>query len=120
MAYGVVIEAEYKDGYIHNEAELNDVSPYEPTRNILNDIINQRPVAEHGKMVRFTCIASGKRLDIDWADFPANAKPIYYRKMERKLNVAGEFLGDAYATGHYFGYEFHDQNAVKHKEIREV
>jgi hypothetical protein len=120
MAYGYTLEAEYSDGYIHSEQKLGDVSPYAIGRNVFNDIIERRPNADHGRMVRFSCIGQYKRYDIDWRLFPMNAKPIYYRHMERQLNQNGDWIGDPYATAHFFGYEYHDQSGQKVKEILEL
>jgi transcriptional regulator NrdR family protein len=46
-------QAEYADGFILDETEHDDISPYHE-KNIFDAILNKLPEAEHGKMVRFT------------------------------------------------------------------
>lgn len=129
MAYGYTLEATYSDGYIHNELVLHDQSAFDPHRNVFHDICNRLPEPEHGRLVRFSALndgsrpsADGKCYDqhIDFRDFPANAKPIYFRKMERKLTVSGQFIGDPYATAHFLGFEYHNPDGSKVKEIVEL
>lgn len=120
MAYGYHLEAEFADGYVHSELALNDRSPFDTDRNIFYDITNQLPVPQHGKMVRFSCIGPGVRHDVDWHGFPADAKVIYKRWMERDMTADGQFVGEPRAIRHIFGYEYHDADGTKHKEVLEL
>src|SRR4051812_17293379 len=82
-------QAEYADGYIHDETTCNDVSPYDPTRNILNDIIEKRPEAAHGRLVRFSCFYNNQRYDVAWDGLPENARPVRWKRMEAD-SIGGE------------------------------
>lgn len=119
MAHGYYLEAEYEDGYKHSELMLLDKSPYEPGRNIFFDILNKLPVREHGKMVTFALIGGGQAYRIPWRDMPDNAKPIYYRQMERTWDY-DTMAEISVKAVHFFGYEYWDADGTKHKDIQEV
>lgn len=114
------IEAEYSDGYIHNEAQLNDISPFEPDRNILNDILEKRPEAEHGQMVRFSVFHNKARIDIDWVELPPSARPIRYKHMERDHNLEGVWVDEARLVKVGFGYQYNDSSGKNHEIIQEL
>lgn len=113
------IEAEYSDGYIHSEDTYLDVSPYDPTCNILNDILEKRPEAEHGQMVRFSVYHSNRRYDIDWVELPENARPIRYKKMERDHNT-DVWVDEARIVAVGFGYQYNDNNGKNQEIIQEL
>lgn len=118
MAYGYYLEAEYQDGFVHREDD-DDESPYVPGKNIYNDIIEKRPEAEHGPMVRFSFVGSGNRYDIDWQTVPADARPIYYRNMQLVRNIeSGEQTVSC--LRHVFGYQWTDGDGKNQQEILEL
>jgi hypothetical protein len=112
-------EAEYADGYIHNETLHNDVSPYNPEQNILRDILEKRPEAEHGKLVRFSVFYKDRRYDVDWRGLPDNARPIRFRNGNRSINM-GTGEQDFWWSGIRFGYQWNDETGKNHKEVREL
>ena len=127
------LEAEYQDGYIHSELKLRDVSPYTDKANIFSDILNKRPVPEHGKMVRFSLIGAERRFDIDWSEFPEEAKPIRFihkslvQDQVTTVNPDGsglswEDVGDPRVVidSYDFGYEYWDENGKKQKAVKTV
>lgn len=99
-------QGEYADGYIHDETTLNDVSPYDETRNVLNDIIEKRPEAEHGKLVRFSCFYNNQRYDVTWDGLPENARPVRWKRMEADM-VDGD-ITEVRMTKVGFGYQYND------------
>jgi hypothetical protein len=113
------VESEYQDGYIHNEAELNDVSPYESGRNVLYDILEKRPEAEHGKMVRFSVFWKDHRYDINWCDLPDNARPIRFRdgNFSKDMSTGEERF---WWSAVRFGYQFNDSTGKNIKELKEL
>lgn len=117
MAYGYFIEAEYKSGYVHREDE-QDHSPFVAGKNILNDILEKRPEAGHGKMVRFSLVGAQKRYDLDWTQLPASARPIYYREMQNTLHIGGETT--VQCLKHCFGYQYNDETGRNIKEVKEI
>lgn len=113
------IEAEYQDGYIHSELELNDISAWEPEkRNTFYDIINKLPEPEHGPMVRFSLVHAGNHYDIDWTKVPAGARPIAIKNKERDFNIHG-WLEDARIVGADFGYQWTDEQG-NHKKVENL
>jgi hypothetical protein len=121
MAYGYYIEAEYSDGYVLSETSTDDVSPYDEGRNVFHAIVNFRPVAEHGSMVRWSLIPDGDheiRLDVDWRDIPPGARPIYWREM--RCSLVGRVAGPPEALQHHFGYQYPDKQGRCVKEILDV
>lgn len=113
------VEAEYSDGYIHSESLLDDISPYDPTNNILRDIIEKRPEAKHGRLVRFSCFYKNRRYDVDWQTLPDNARPIRFKHIERDMR-GGEWISEPRYVGLDFGYQYTDSNNKNIKEIREI
>lgn len=132
------VQAEYEDGYIHDETEHGDISPYGPfeemvqdyddngvglgtfstqriDKNILNDILEKRPEAEHGKMVRFSVFYRNSRYDIDWRQMPDNARPIRFRHGFLTVDEFGNEVSGW--SGVDFGYQYTDADG---KNIQEV
>jgi hypothetical protein len=112
------IEAEYADGYIHSETENNDVSPYDPKFNIFNDILEKRPEAEHGRMVRFSCFYQNNKYSVDWNKLPDNARPIRFRDASSST-TGGVTTFNGY-HGVRFGYQFNDANGRNVQEVSEL
>lgn len=122
------VEAEYSDGFILSETEQNDQSAYVPCPevdgvptgpNTLNDILEKRPEAEHGKMVRFSVYYKDARYDINWTTLPENARPIRFRDGYNYLDGSGNEVFGGW-TAIRFGYQYNDQNGNNHKEIQEI
>jgi hypothetical protein len=127
------LEAEYDDGYVHSELKLGDKSPYVQDSNIFGDILHKRPVQEHGKMVRYSFVGPERRFDVDWSNFPDNAKPIRFihKQLEQDQHISVSKDGYARSWENYgdprvkvvsydFGYEYFDKDGKKHKEIKEI
>lgn len=111
-------QAEYADGFILDETTHDDISPYTGTHNIFNDILEKRPEAEHGKMVRFSVFYKNGRYDIDWTTLPDNARPIRFRHGFITLDDAGN--EDRGWSGMDFGYQYLDENGKNIKEVQEL
>lgn len=112
-------QAEYADGFVFDETEHDDISPYDPKFNILRAILEKRPEAEHGKMVRFSVFWKDHRYDIDWRDLPDNARPIRFRYNNRSLNTTtGE--EKFWQSGIGIGYQYTDENGKNQKEFQEI
>lgn len=112
------VQAEYEDGYIHDETEQGDVSPYTSVHNILNDIIEKRPEAEHGKLVRFSVFYKDQRHDVNWRDLPDNARPIRFRDGFITLDESGNETSGW--SGCRFGYQYNDATGKNIKEVMEL
>lgn len=117
------IEAEYEDGYIHREDE-QDHSPYVPGKNIFNDILEKRPVAAHGRMVRFSLVTKKDTYSIDWTKLPDNARPVRFRHMERDIiassDGSAEWSSEPRVMGIDFGYQYTDEAGKNHQEVKEI
>jgi hypothetical protein len=111
------IEAEYESGYVHRESD-EDHSPYVRGKNIFNDILERRPEAIHGKMVRFSLQLADERLDVDWTILPDNARPVRFKHMEGDFRDGG--IVDARMVSIDFGYQYTDGDGVNHQEIEEI
>ncbi len=112
------IEAEYADGYVLSETLHDDVSPYTGTDNILNDILEKRAEAEHGKLVRFSCFYKDNRYDVDFSDLPDNARPVRYKRME--ADTQGNSVTAVRMTELGFGYQYNDENGANIQHITEL
>jgi hypothetical protein len=112
------VEAQYSDGYILSETELDDVSPYNSNHNVLRAIIDREPEAEHGALVRFSCFYNNQRFDVDWSSLPDNARPIRFRDGFITLdNLGNEQSG---WNGCRFGYQYNDTDGRNIQEVREL
>jgi len=109
------IEAEYVDGYVHREDD-QDHSPYVSGKNIFNDILEKRPEAAHGKMVRFSLVTENETYSVDWTTLPNNARPIRFKHMEAD-SIGGE-ITDVRIVGIDFGYQYTDENGANIQEVR--
>lgn len=112
------LQAEYADGYLHDELALNDVSPYAEGRNVFYDILERKPEPEHGPLKRLTLFTDGERFDIDWTRVPEGARPIRFRKMELDLVQTGE-PQEARCVGVVFGYQYNDADGKNHQVVEE-
>jgi hypothetical protein len=113
------VEAEYADGYIHSETDLEDVSSFKLNANVFYDILNNLLEPEHGRLVRFSCFWKDQRYDIDWRDLPDNARPIRFRHGYSKMNMAGQILESGF-SGVDFGYQWNDESGANHQEVLEL
>lgn len=112
------IEAEYYDGFVFSEAKHDDVSPYDPTVNILRSILEKHPEAEHGRMVRFSMFYKDKWHDIDWTALPVNARPIRYKNLEQD-SIGGQIIETRLMTVD-FGYQYTDENGKNQQVVTEL
>lgn len=111
-------QAEYADGFVLDETEHSDISPYTGVNNILNDILQHRPEAEHGRMVRFSVFYQNRRYDIDWRSLPDNARPIRFRDGWLKSYPDG--TSESGWSGMRFGYQYTDENGRNIQEVQEL
>lgn len=112
-------EAEYEDGYVHSETELDDISAFEDGKNVFYDILEKRLEPDHGRMVRFTVFYQNQRWDIDWTVLPDNARPIRFRHGFSTFNESGELVASGF-SGMGFGYQWNDETGKNHQEIIEL
>jgi len=109
-----ILEAEYRDGYIHNEAKLNYQSLYKPlTESFFFDIYLKRPEKTHGRMKRWSMFYNGKRLDIDWSKVPSEAIPIRTKRYEVEVINKDEKLSRPRLIEIGFGYEYIDKHTCQ-------
>ena len=111
-------QAEFEDGYLHDETELKDVSAFSKGHNVFHDIYNKLCEADHGRMVRFSVFYKNERHDIDWRNLPHNARPIRFRHgMHTWYADGSEVWG---FTGVDLGYQYQDDNGKNIKEVKEL
>lgn len=113
-------EAEYADGYVHSETELDDVSPYDGGRNVFYDILNKLPEEEHGRMTRFSVFYQDHRYDVDWTTLPGNARPIRFRHGYSTINADTNEVIESGWTGVSFGYQYNDESGANQQEVIEL
>lgn len=122
------VEAEYADGFILSETELDDRSIYIPLEivdgvptgpNTLNDILEKRPEAEHGPMIRFSVYFKNLRYDINWTELPDNARPIRFRNFTGDLHPDGSVTNKT-INWLRFGYQYTDENGKNVQEVQEL
>lgn len=118
VPYDSSIEAEYEDGYIHSETELDDISAF-GEGNVFTDILKKRLEAHHGRMVRFSVFWKNERYDVNWTELPDNARPIRFRHGYSMLNTAtGEQISGF--SGVDFGFQYNDSSGRNEQEIVEL
>jgi len=117
MPLDTTVQAEYEDGFILDETELNDISPYNEGHNVLRAIIDKCPEEEHGRMVRFSGFWKNERHDVDWTSLPDNARPIRFRHGFITQSATGEELARGW-SGMDFGYQYTDGENVQ--DVREL
>jgi hypothetical protein len=111
------VQAQYADGFILDETELNDVSPYNSNENIFRAILNKEPESEHGKMVRFSVFWKNNRRDIIWLDMPESARPIRFRNKYATFSEDGTQTSGT--TSVVFGFQYNDKDGKNIQETRE-
>ena len=113
------VEAEYEDGFILNETELDDISPYNEEQNVLRAIIDKCAESEHGRCVRFSVFYHDQRYDVDWTTLPDNARPIRFRDCELTKDIA---TGEEWFshTGCRFGYQYNENDGKNVQEVKEL
>lgn len=111
------IQAEYADGFILDETELNDSNPY-GEGNTLRAILDKSAETEHGQMVRFTLFYKNLRYDIPWEDTPEGSRPIRYKKMEMDYN--GPLSGISRIMKVGFGYQYNLPDGSNKQEVQEL
>lgn len=111
------VQAQYEDGFILDETELNDISPYNKNENVFRAILNKDPEKEHGKMIRFSVFWKTNRRDIQWLQIPDNARPIRYRNMYSTISQDGTQTSGI--TSVVFGFQYNDENGNNVQETRE-
>lgn len=118
MPLGHFLQAEYESGYVHTENEL-DQSSFRPGSNFFCDILNGLPTeAGHGRMTKFRLInPAGDDYEVDWTQVPANARPVYWRKMSRDINIP-DSVAVCLLVG--FGYQYTDENGENIQHIEEI
>ena len=112
------VQAEYADGFIIDETEHGDISPYTGIHNIFNDILEKRAEAEHGRMVRFSVFYKDNRYDIDWTLLPDNTRPIRFR--DGFITFDGEGTKTQGWSGCRMGYQFTDENGKNQQLVKEL
>ena len=113
------VEAEYEDGYIHSETELDDISQWVEGKNVFHDILNKLPEEAHGKMVRFSCFWKDQAYHLDWTALPDNARPIRFRHGYYTRNLDGSFVESGF-SGVDFGVQFNDESGKNHQDVIEL
>lgn len=112
------VQAQYADGFVLDETEQNDISPYTKINNTFNDILEKRAEAEHGAMVRFSVFYKDARYDVDWTTLPDNARPIRFR--HGFITLAADSQTEQGWSGISFGYQYNDENGKNIQEIQEI
>lgn len=117
-------EAEYEDGYVHSETELDDIAMFkkadgEPDGNVFRDILSKKIELIHGPMIRFSVFYHNARYDLDWRNLPENARPIRFRDRSAWKDTDGN-TGVSDWHGCRFGYQWNDENGKNHQFIEEL
>jgi hypothetical protein len=112
-------QAEYEDGYVLDETELNDVSQHVEGKNVFHDILNRLPEAEHGRMVRFSVFWKDRIYNIDWTGLPDNARPIRFRHGFAQMSVSGD-LQERGWSGVDFGAQWNDEDGSNQQYVEEL
>lgn len=126
MAHGYLISAEYESGFTLTERVENDRNPYSVEGNTLTGILTHGPTgAGHGRMVRISLIpesGEGQQYDIDWQPLweVDNPRPIYFRRMERRVNMDGSGDTGPVCLSHTFGYQYNDAEGHNVQETQDI
>jgi len=107
------VQAEYQDGFILDETELNDINPY-GEGNVFRAILNKSPETEHGEMIRFSVFWKDNRYDVDWTTVPGDARPIRFRH-----GYHTQYPDGSVETG-FSGVDFGWQGTVDGKSHKEI
>ena len=112
------VEAEYEDGFVLSETDLEDINPY-GEGNTFTAILNRLPEQAHGKTVRFSCFWKDQRYDVDFAALPENARPIRFRHGYYTRSSDGSFEESGW-SGVDFGYQANGSNGANYQEVKEL
>lgn len=112
-------QAEFEDGFILDETELDDVSVFDAGKNVFYDILNRLHEPDHGRMVRFSVFWDNARYDIDWRGLPDNARPIRFRHGFARMSVSGD-LQERGWSGVDFGAQWNDEDGTNHQSVHEL
>lgn len=110
------VQAEYLDGFVLDETEHDDQSPY-GEGNVFFAILNRLPEEEHGPMVRFSCFWEDQRYDIWWSELPDNARPIRFRHGYSTICAWGDAPIESGFSGVDFGYQYNDEDGRNVQEV---
>lgn len=111
-------QAEYEDGFVLDETEHGDVAQFGDA-NIFRDILERRPEAEHGRMVRFSVFWRDAMHSIDWTRLPDSARPIRFRHGFARMSVDGE-LQERGWSGVDFGAQWNDEDGRNQQTVHEL
>lgn len=109
------IRATYADGFVLDETELDDTSPYDTKFNILRAVLNKDAETDHGKLVQFSVFYKDNRYNIDWTDLPDNARPIRFR--HGYMTIDGYGNQESGWSGLEFGYQFINDQGENVQEV---
>lgn len=113
------VQAEYQDGFILDETELDDISQFVDGKNVFHDILNRLPESAHGNMVRFSCFWKGQKYTIDWTALPDNARPIRFRHGYATRSIDGTLVESGF-SGVDFGCQWNDESGKNQKDVIEL
>lgn len=116
----IYLEAEYQDGYKHNQRDLRDVSLYMPGKSVGYDIRTHQPAADHGPLVKVTLYHPGGEHTLNWAALPEGAKFIFFKHIERRFNAEQMWLEEPRIVGIDFGYEYKGEDGKTHKHVENI
>lgn len=118
------LEATYQDGFVL-KGTRSDVSSFVEGKNQFYDVIEGLHEKEHGKLVNWAVVGTaGTRYDLDMTHLPDNARPIFYREMERDLVVDND--GNIISEGTLrvmrtiFGAQWNDETGQNHQLKEEL
>jgi hypothetical protein len=115
-----LLETEYEDGFINTMTQA-DRSDFDPSRNFFYDVLNRLHEEKHGKLVRYSCIGSEKRADIDWSTLPKDAKPIWFINRSKSISQTGDSVIEHEHIDNFYGFGYECSNNGKHdKEVLEL
>lgn len=111
-------QAEYEDGHVLDETELDDVNPW-GDGNVFRAVLNRLPEAEHGRMVRFSVFWQDAMYSIDWTALPDSARPIRFRHGYCTRSIDGGFVESGW-SGVDFGVQWNDDDGRNQQEVVEL
>lgn len=112
------VQAEYEDGFVLDETELDDTNPY-GEGNTFTAILNKLPEADHGPMIRFSCFWKDQRYDVDWTILPESARPIRFRHGFHTIAIDGSYSESGF-SGVDFGFQYNDEEGKNQQEVLEL
>ena len=109
------IRATYTDGFVLDETELNDCSPYNDKHNILGAILAKDAEQEHGPLKEFSVFYKDNQYTIDWTDLPDNARPIRFRHGYMHNHADGSV--ESGWSGMQYGYQYTNEQGENVQEV---